>query len=138
MLTAMGVGRVLLDTRPIYDGIDTPEGDPQIGSERKKPKVPLQPVVTADFTIVRYISHPNHDYNQPYFDQWVPRFHQWLAQGKDIYFFAIAPRRFTPQPWSDLSTINCGEPVPRCQSYGGIWRKNEGPKKRLLRPNQTV
>jgi uncharacterized protein YecE (DUF72 family) len=92
MLTAMGVGRVLLDTRPIYDCIETPEDDPQIGSERKKPKVPLQPVVTADFTIVRYISHPNHDYNQPYFDQWVPRLQQWLTQRKEIYFFAHCPQ----------------------------------------------
>jgi hypothetical protein len=42
MLAAMGVGRVLLDTRPIYDGINSAFEDPQVGSERKKPQVPLQ------------------------------------------------------------------------------------------------
>jgi uncharacterized protein YecE (DUF72 family) len=31
MLTSLGVGRVLLDTRPIYDCINTPDDDPQIG-----------------------------------------------------------------------------------------------------------
>jgi uncharacterized protein YecE (DUF72 family) len=92
MLTALGVGRVLLDTRPIYDGIERIEDDPQIGSERKKPKVPLQPVVTAPFTLVRYISHPDLGRNQPYFDAWVPRLKQWLGQGTDVYFFAHCPR----------------------------------------------
>ena len=92
MLGAMGVGRVLLDTRPIYDGIDTACEDPQIGSERKKPQVPLQPVVTAPFTIVRYISHPTPAVNQPYVQDWVPRLHQWLHQGTDVYFFAHCPQ----------------------------------------------
>jgi len=92
MLEAMGVGRVLLDTRPIYDGINTPEDDPQIGSERKKPQVPLQPVVTAPFTIIRYISHPRLGVNQPYFQEWVPRFRGWLQAGQDIYFFAHCPQ----------------------------------------------
>jgi len=92
MLAAMGVGRVLLDTRPIYDCINTPDDDPQIGSERKKPKVPLQPAVTAPFTIVRYISHPQMRVNQPYFEEWVPRLKQWLQNGTDIYFFAHCPQ----------------------------------------------
>jgi uncharacterized protein YecE (DUF72 family) len=92
MLEAMGVGRVLLDTRPIYDCINTPDDDPQIGSERKKPKVPLQPVVTAPFTIVRYISHPQLRVNQPYFETWVTRLKGWLENGTDVYFFAHCPQ----------------------------------------------
>jgi uncharacterized protein YecE (DUF72 family) len=92
MLEAMGVGRVLLDTRPIYDCISTPDDDPQIGSERKKPRVPLQPVVTAPFTLVRYISHPQMRVNQPYFQEWVPRLKQWLRDDTDIYFFAHCPQ----------------------------------------------
>ncbi|MGB6015183.1 MAG: DUF72 domain-containing protein, partial [Nodosilinea sp.] len=92
MLTGLGVGRVLLDTRPIYDCIDTCDDDPQIGSERKKPRVPLQPEVTAPFTIIRYISHPDLAYNQPYFDEWVPRLRQWLNAGTDVYFFAHCPQ----------------------------------------------
>lgn len=92
MLTSLGVGRVLLDTRPIYDCIDTAHDDPQIGSERKKPKVPLQPEATAAFTIVRYIGHPDLAYNQPYFEDWVPRLSQWLQAGTDVYFFAHCPQ----------------------------------------------
>ena len=38
LLQQLGIGRVLLDSRPIYSGAD----DPQLQSERKKPKLPLQ------------------------------------------------------------------------------------------------
>ncbi len=62
MLEQLGVGRVLLDTRPIYDAPD----DPQISSERKKPKLPLQPIVTAPFSLVRFISHPEREWNRAY------------------------------------------------------------------------
>lgn len=92
MLQALGVGRVLLDTRPIYDGVVSPEDDPQLASERKKPKLPLQPEVTARFTLVRYISHPDSALNQPYLEEWVPRLKQWLRQGTDVYFFAHCPQ----------------------------------------------
>jgi uncharacterized protein YecE (DUF72 family) len=96
MLEDLGAGRVLLDTRPIYDAPDT-DDDPQVGSERKKPRVPLQPTVTAPFTIVRYISHPTLAFNEPYFHDWVPRLCRWLADGHQVYFFAHCPQEvFSP------------------------------------------
>lgn len=91
MLTRLGVGRVLLDTRPMYDGQAEGLADPQFASERRKPKVPLQPVVTADFALVRYISHPDLPLNQPYWQGWVPRIQSWLAQGKTVYVFIHCP-----------------------------------------------
>ncbi|MEM7770334.1 MAG: DUF72 domain-containing protein [Cyanobacteria bacterium P01_A01_bin.37] len=87
MLRQLGVGRVLLDTRPIYDCPD----DPQVASERKKPQVPLLPVTTTSFSIIRYISHPNEDFNQTYWKEWVEHVGQWLQQGLDIYFFVHCP-----------------------------------------------
>lgn len=92
MLTELGVGRVLLDTRPIYDGEERADVDPQLGSERRKPQVPLQPVVTAPFTIIRYISHPTVCLNDPYLTEWTPRLAQWLAAGTEVYFFAHCPQ----------------------------------------------
>ncbi len=91
LLTRLGVGRVLLDTRPMYDGQEDGLVDPQLASERRKPKVPLQPVVTADFCLVRYISHPDLNFNDPYLRQWVPLLQQWLEQGKTVYLFIHCP-----------------------------------------------
>jgi uncharacterized protein YecE (DUF72 family) len=87
LLSDLGVGRVLLDTRPIYDCPD----DPQVRSERRKPQVPLQPVVTAPFTLIRYISHPDRDFNLPYLTAWTERLHEWLSKGTQVYFFIHCP-----------------------------------------------
>lgn len=117
LLQQFGVGRVLLDTRPIYDGDD----DPQVASERRKPKVPLQPVITAPFTLVRYISHPDLSRNLPHLETWASQVMQWLQQNQQVYFFVHCPveqrspgvaRQFQqlleqqgtvpPLPWNEL------------------------------------
>jgi uncharacterized protein YecE (DUF72 family) len=86
-LQQLGVGRVLLDTRPIYDSPD----DSQRYSERRKPRVPLQPTLTASFSLIRYISHPTLSQNQPYLQQWVTQVQQWLQAGIQLYFFVHCP-----------------------------------------------
>jgi len=88
LLTDLGVGRVILDTRPIYDCPD----DPQVMSERKKPRVPLCTDTPTDFCLVRYISHPDLAFNAPYWDAWVKRIDGWLRQGKRVYFFLHCPQ----------------------------------------------
>lgn len=87
LLERLGVGRVLLDTRPIYSGPD----DPQLQMERRKPKLPLQPSVTAPFTLVRFISHPHREVNLPFFTEWAAHLDDWLRQGTHIYFFVHCP-----------------------------------------------
>lgn len=87
ILTQLGIGRVLLDTRPIYNSPD----DPQVNSERKKPQLPLNPIITADFTLVRFISHPQQQYNELFLSEWVSHIDNWLNQAKKIYFFVHCP-----------------------------------------------
>ncbi len=90
LLTRFGVGRVLLDTRPIYTW-SNPTDDPQLRSERKKPRVPLLPSATADFVLVRYISHPGLERNHNFLAEWVQHVGQWLVEGRSVYFFAHCP-----------------------------------------------
>lgn len=86
-LEDLGVGRVLLDSRPIYECPD----DPQLHSERRKPQLPLQPTVTASFSLVRYISHPDQAMNERYLLEWVKLVDDWLRQGIRVYFFVHCP-----------------------------------------------
>jgi uncharacterized protein YecE (DUF72 family) len=81
LLTELRIGRILLDSRPIYDVPD----DPQLHSERKKPRLPLQPSLTAPFTLIRYISHPDLDTNQPFMQHWLPIVAAWLRQQIRVY-----------------------------------------------------
>ncbi|MBD2439369.1 DUF72 domain-containing protein [Nostoc sp. FACHB-110] len=87
LLEQLGVGRVLLDSRPIYNG----EDDPQLQSERRKPKLPVQFSVTAPFSLIRFISHPQLSQNQPFMEEWVTQIQQWLQAGTRIYFFVHCP-----------------------------------------------
>ena len=88
LLAELNIARVLLDTRPIYNCPD----DPQIAAPRRKPKVPLQPLVSGDVAFVRFISHPNLQYNHSYLQQWVGHVNKWLDRGKTIYFFVHCPQ----------------------------------------------
>ncbi|MUG94849.1 DUF72 domain-containing protein [Scytonema sp. UIC 10036] len=87
LLEKLNVGKVLLDTRPIYSEDD----DPQIESERRKPKLPVQFSVTAPFSLIRFISHPTLSVNQPFMEEWVTQIKQWLSLGTQIYFFVHCP-----------------------------------------------
>lgn len=100
LLTELKIGRVLLDSRPIYDC----EDDPQLQSERKKPKVPLQPDITAPFSLVRYISHPT--INQVYLEEWVKFVDRALQQGTEVYFFVHCPiEERSPQNARDFQQL---------------------------------
>ncbi|MGB3787724.1 MAG: DUF72 domain-containing protein [Phormidesmis sp.] len=91
LLTELNVGQVLLDSRMMYAHEDDGDIDPQMSSNRRKPKVPLQPQATGDFAIVRYISHPKLLRNHDYLTEWVSRVDQWLSAGKQVYFFVHCP-----------------------------------------------
>jgi len=87
LLRKLGIGRVLLDSRPIYDQPD----DLKLDYERRKPKLPLDFSITAPFSLIRYISNPEQALNQTFLQEWVTRIEQWLQQGTRIYFFVHCP-----------------------------------------------
>jgi uncharacterized protein YecE (DUF72 family) len=87
LLRALGIARAILDTRAIYNATD----NPQQYSQNKKPQVPVQPQITADFTLVRYISHPIWENNLPYLAQWADWIDRQLQNGIAVYFFIHCP-----------------------------------------------
>jgi uncharacterized protein YecE (DUF72 family) len=94
LLEGLGIGKVLLDSRPIYTG----DNDPQLESERRKPKLPLQLTVTSNFSLIRFISHPQLEMNQQFMTEWVKQIQDWLQQDKEIYFFVHCPvEEFSPR-----------------------------------------
>jgi uncharacterized protein YecE (DUF72 family) len=109
VLHATKTERVLLDTRPIYNCAD----DPQITSERRKPNVPLQPDEPHSFGFVRFISHPDAQYNQVYLQEWTQRITQWLHSGKQVYFFVHCPvEDFSPATARDFQKMLIAQNVP--------------------------
>jgi len=88
MLNLLGHGRVILDTRPVYEG---PVGG-QDASVNKKPKVPIVESCTNQYAFVRLICHPQADVNEPYFHYWAVRVLDWMKQGKRVFFFLHCPQ----------------------------------------------
>lgn len=87
LLTKLKIAKVLLDTRPIYNC----KNNPQANSQRRKPNVPLQPIVTNNYALIRFISHPERQYNETYLREWVSQCDRWLQEQKTVYFFVHCP-----------------------------------------------
>lgn len=141
-LRELGIGRVVLDTRPIYRGLDLARDDPQRQSQRRKPDLPLQACVTAEFAIVRFISHPEAWRNEAYLLEWRDRVLRWLERGVQLYFFVHCPieehsphtaRQFqalleaatvpavaaiAPLPWNQLSITEGAAAMARNRTGG--------------------
>lgn len=93
LLIRLGIGRVLLDSRPMYEG----EGYAPMILDPRKPNLPLCPEVTAPFSLVRFVSHPEAPINRPYFEHWVKLCAEFLRQGSTVFFFMHCPEEtFSP------------------------------------------
>ena len=91
LLKSLVIGRVLLDSRPIYDLPNERKLSEPVQQDRYKPNLPLQPVLTSPFSIVRFVSHPELDLNIRFWQEWVTYLQEWLAEGTQIYFFMHCP-----------------------------------------------
>ncbi len=111
LLSRLGLGRVVLDTRPIYSGPD----DPQSDNPRKKPALPLHPAALSGCALVRFISHPDPSRTEPFLREWAERVHGWLDAGIEVYFFVHCPDDFyspdTARRFHRL-LVERGAPVP--------------------------
>lgn len=86
-LAAAGVGRVILDTRPIFSFGD----DPQRGNPRKKPRLPVPVAPPARHVLLRFVGHPQRPRNEPWLVRWAELIHAWLEQGRDVRAFCHCP-----------------------------------------------
>lgn len=91
LLDAYGAGRVIMDVRPLeLAPLPNAEENPQQARDNK-PRVPMRPLVSGGFSMVRYIGHPTLDLNSQLIDEWAARVAGWLADGVETFFFMHCP-----------------------------------------------
>lgn len=91
LLNRYGVGRVLMDVRPLKQG-SAPEYAAYLQQAlERKPDVPLHPLRSGDIALLRYIGHPDPDRNAALLDEWAARIAAWLAEGTQVYCFMHCP-----------------------------------------------
>lgn len=89
LLHENGVNRVLLDSRPVFDG---PRATPEeIDAWEKKPRLPVRAVATADQPVVRFIGQTDADANPSYWAPWIERVVRWLEDGRSPIVFLHTP-----------------------------------------------
>jgi len=132
LLSDQNMARVVIDTRPIRNlaGDEFIKGsayESLLEARERKPNVPVFEEVTADFTFLRFIGHPEMSHNQPWMREWTPRIADQLSAGRDAFAFCHSPDNFlapfiakefhgqissrikiAPLAWDDLETP--GEP----------------------------
>jgi uncharacterized protein YecE (DUF72 family) len=103
LLSRHGMGRVVIDTRPIRDL----QGDAILAgsvyqrllqARQRKPHLPILPERTASFTFLRYIGHPQLDNNAAFIDEWAEHLAAWLDDGTEAYVFCHCPAEVL-DPW---------------------------------------
>jgi uncharacterized protein YecE (DUF72 family) len=87
LLTRLGIGRVILDSRPIYEADQSGE----VVIACKKPRVPIDLTLTAPFTLIRYVSHPVQSANKIWLEGWANQVQTWLQQDTQVYMFVHCP-----------------------------------------------
>ena len=132
LLAQHNAARVCIDTRGVrlgVAGIQTPRtaaraagsgeptGEAVVRSRTQKPDLPIQPDLTAAFTFVRLILHPQAELNEPVFAEWAPRFAEWLAGGTSVYVFTHCPDDvqspiFARELHARISALTPVEPLP--------------------------
>lgn len=90
ILSTHQAGRVIMDVRPIRR--DPSETNSFLATAReRKPDVPMHPLRSSTFSLVRYIGHPDLANNHDLLAEWAQRTAQWLADDHDVYWFAHCP-----------------------------------------------
>lgn len=89
MLASRGIGRVLMDTRPLRDG---PGDHPDIRAARhEKPQLPVREEALTPDPVVRIVFHPEPAVNEPWLDRWARRLALWIHEGHRPLAFVHSP-----------------------------------------------
>ncbi len=89
VLVRYGAGRVILDSRPLFEGNRThPE---VLAALHEKPDVPVLPQTCNDMTLIRLILHPDIVSNDRYIAEWASRVAGYLTAGVRTWMMIHCP-----------------------------------------------
>jgi uncharacterized protein YecE (DUF72 family) len=89
VLDRFGTGRVMLDSRPLYQGDCS---HPEVRAAlHEKPDLPVLDRVYNGLAFVRLVLHPDLDSNGQYLAFWARRVARWLQRGDDVFMMIHCP-----------------------------------------------
>lgn len=98
LLTRYRMGRVCLDSRPLYGGdVNHPE---VVGALHEKPNLPVLPDIYNGLAFLRLVMHPEATGNSDYVREWVDRVADFLRQGVETYVMIHCPNNLHCPPFA--------------------------------------
>lgn len=95
-LERYSAGRVMLDSRPIYEG---DQAHPEVlDALHEKPDVPVLDTVYGEMPFVRLILHPDIVSNERYLDAWAERTATWVRDGLQPFMMIHCPNNLHCPP----------------------------------------
>lgn len=96
VLERHNAGRVVMDSRPLFEG---DRSHPELlAALHEKPDVPMLPETYNDLTLIRLILHPDIVSNRPYIDEWATRTAQNLREGVITFMMIHCPNNLHCPP----------------------------------------
>ncbi len=96
VLERYGAGRVILDSRPLFEG---DRAHPEVlAALHEKPEVPVLPQIWNDLTLIRLILHPDIVSNERYVAEWAARVAGYLDAGVTTYMMIHCPNNLHCPP----------------------------------------
>ncbi len=89
LLGDAGIGRVVLDTRPLYAA--PPRSDAAVDERRTKPRLPVVTDLMGASPIVRVIGSDDLDGTADGLRTWIPQLVAWIAEGREPFVFVHQP-----------------------------------------------
>lgn len=89
VLADAGVGRVVLDTRPLYSA--TPRSDAALEERRTKPRLAIHREFVGDAPVIRVIGEDGVDGTLSGLRAWIPQLVEWIKEGREPYLFVHQP-----------------------------------------------
>ena len=92
-LERLGMGRVVLDTRPLY--ARAPATPAAADERRTKPSLPVVTDVMGDAPIVRIIGNDDPTSTLDGFDPWFDQVVDWIEEGREPHVFVHQPENLS-------------------------------------------
>lgn len=110
VLDRFQAGRVVMDTRPLYQG---DRQHPEVlRAMHEKPDLPVLPAVYNGLVFLRIVLHPDPRYNGSVMKQWAKRVAHYLEAGHDTYVMIHCPNNLhCPQFAQDFHELLRQQPA---------------------------
>lgn len=103
-LQQRGVNRVILDTRGVHSA--KPVTPAVVEAQRKKPRLPVHAVITAQDPMIRFIGSDDAAANLQWFKSWLTRLPEWYEKSQPWLFIHTPDIAFAPDLvrylWPDI------------------------------------